>query len=415
MSFTTIKFIGLIILILLSGFFSGSETALISFSKTRMRHLVDKGEKRAEDVQKLMSDPDRLLSTILIGNNFVNVAASAIATSLAIEYFGSTRTGIATAIATGVMTLLILTFGEIIPKTNAIRHPEWVSMIVSRLINWLATAMYPIVKLFAFLAKTFSGENKNPFVTEEEVKMLLEVGEEAGVFEKEEREMVDSVLELDKTTVKEVMTARTDMVCLEVNQSMDECLKLINSYGYSRIPVFEQRIDNIVGILYAKDLLNAERMKDITLRDIMRTPFFVPETKKVDDLLKEFQRGKMHIAMVIDEHGGTAGLVTIEDIVEEIVGSIFDEYDAGEELIREIDDQTFIVDGRADIDELAEIIGCDLEGDFETAAGFVFDLFDKVPKQGEKLNFENYEISIDKIEKRRIKKIRIKRSTPNPS
>jgi gliding motility-associated protein GldE len=401
-----IKLVLLFVLLGLSAFFSGSETAMISLGKTKIRVLADKGIKGAETVQKLMEDPDRLLSTILIGNNFVNVAASVLATLLAIEYFGSKGPGI----ATGVMTLLILTFGEILPKTSAIRRSERFSMIVAKPIDLLASALKPILILITWMTKKLSGESFWGSVTEEEIETLLDVGEEEGVLDRDEREMIHHVLELDKTTVKGIMTHRTDMICLDVDRDVKGCLDLVTSCGYSRIPVFDKKMDNIVGILYAKDLLKVNPDGG-TLRDIMRPPFFVPETKRVDELLTEFQKGKVHIAIVVDEYGGTAGLATIEDVMEEIVGSIFDEYDVDEDLnlIKGVDENTFIVDGRTDIDELAEVVGLDLEGNFETVGGFLLNLFNRFPEQGEKIDFDGYEIVVEKIDRRRIRKIKIRK------
>ncbi|MDY6930347.1 MAG: hemolysin family protein [Halobacteriota archaeon] len=415
MAYEILQIIGLFFLLILSGFFSGSETAILSISKAKVRHLADDGDKRAKTLYELLDDPHKLLSTLLICNNFVNIAASAIATSLAIEFFNS----YGVAFATGGMTLLILTFGEITPKRVAIRRAERISLMVAGPIESLSFVLYPISRVLNFLTdpiiKLSGGDDReNTLVTEEEIKTLVDVGEKEGVFEEAEREMIHRVFELGDTVVRELMTARTDMICLEVKQSMEECLDIITSHGYSRIPVFEEKIDNIVGVIYAKDLLqHLWKGGDSQLESIMRTPYFVPETKLVNELLKEFQKGEIHMAIIIDEYGGTSGLLTIEDIIEEIVGNIFDEYDAGEEEVKIIDENTFIIDSRMHIDELAQLMKCDIpEGDFDTAGGFVFDLFDRVPEQGEKIKFENHEISIEKIDKRRMKKIRVKKIKP---
>ncbi|MDY6966638.1 MAG: hemolysin family protein [Halobacteriota archaeon] len=412
MAYETIKIISLFLLLLLSAFFSGSETAIISLSKAKVRYLADEGIRRAKTLQKLLEDPHRLLSTILLCNNFVNIAASAIATSLAIDYFNS----YGVAFATGGMTFLILTFGEITPKRVAIRHAERFSLLVAGPIAVLSFVLFPISRVLnaitdPFVKLTGGEDRENPLVTEEEIRTLVDVGEKEGVFEENEREMIHRVFELGDTVVRELMTARTDMVSLEVKQSMEECLDLITSHGYSRIPVFEERMDNIVGVIYAKDILSYIWKKEKPqVKEIMRPPYFVPETKMVDELLKEFQRGKMHIAIVIDEYGGTSGLITIEDIIEEIFGNIFDEYDTGEEEIKIIDESTFVIDARMHIDELEEVIKCELpEGDFDTVGGFIFDLFDRVPKEGEKIKFRNFEITVEKTDKRRIKKIKIRR------
>lgn len=396
----------------MSAFFSGSETALFSLSMAKVRRLVKEDARGARTLKKILEEPAKMLSTILICNNFVNIAASAIATSLAIGYSGKYGVGI----ATGAMTLLILTFGEITPKRIAIRHAERVSLFVARPISLLTYVMQPVVMVFNTVVNPMlritGGEGKeNPLVTEEEIKALVEVGEEEGIFEEDEREMIHRVFELGDTIVKELLTARPDMVCLEVNQDIYESLDLITKCGYSRIPVYEKKIDNIVGIVYAKDLLKYFGQKErLSIKEIMRPPYFVPETKRVDDLLKEFQKGKIHIALVVDEYGVISGLITIEDIIEEIFGSIFDEYDVSKEEVMRIDEDTVIVDGAMNIDDLSEVIKCEFpEGDYDTAGGFVFDLFDRVPKQGDKTRFKNFEVSVEKIEKRRIKKIMLKK------
>lgn len=373
---------------------------------------MDKELRGAKALQKLLSDPTKMLSTILICNNFVNVASSAIATYVAIDY--SEMYGI--GIATGVMTLLILTFGEITPKSIAIRHAERISLIVARPISVLSFILYPIVKAIhavvnPILRLTGGGDKEGLLVTEEEIKALVDAGEEEGIFEEDEREMIHRVFELGDTIVKELMTARPDMICLEINQDIGESLEMITEHGFSRIPVYEEKIDNIVGVVYAKDILKYfGKKEELSIKKIMRESYFVPETKKVGDLFKEFQKGKMHIALVVDEYGVTSGLITIEDIIEEIFGSIFDEYDAGEEEIKVIDKDTIIVNGATNIDDLSQVIKCKLpEGDFDTAGGFVFNLFDRVPKQGEIIRFKNFEVSVEKIEKRRIKKIKLKK------
>lgn len=411
MSYEITATILLVVLLFLSAFFSGSETALITLNRAKVRRLVDKELRGAKALQKLLSEPAKMLSTILICNNFVNVAASSIATFLAMEY--SQKYGI--GIATGVMTLLILTFGEITPKTIAIRHAERISLLAAKPISALSYILYPIIAAIntainPIISLIGGSDKKNPLVTEEEIKALVDVGEEEGIFEEEEREMIHRVFELSDTIVKELMTARPDMVCLEVNQDIDKSLELITKHGYSRIPVYEEKIDNIIGVIYAKDILKYfGKKEDLSIKKIMREAYFVPETKSVDDLFKEFQKGKMHIALVVDEYGLTSGLITIEDIIEEIFGSIFDEYDAGEEEIKAIGEGTFIVNGATNIDDLSQVIDCEFpEGDFDTAGGFVFDLFERVPKQGEKIRFKNFEVSVEKIEKRRIKKIKLK-------
>lgn len=328
MSWLIVKFVVLFVLLLLSGFFSGSETALIGIGRVKARSLLKRGVKGAETVQRLVNEPGALLTTVLIGNNIVNIAASAIATSIAMDYFG----GYGVGIAIGVMTFLILTFCEIIPKTFALHHAERISIIVSKPLEILTFILRPVIKISSMLTNAFekiSGlkMQQRMLLSEEEVKTMLDIGEEDGAIEEDEKEMMVGVLKLDYTVVKGVMTPKEDMVCLKANQSVDSAVELIKRHGYSRIPVFEGTKDNIVGILYAKDLLIKANKRNIPLKELMKTPYFVPETKRVDDLLKEFRTGKFHIAIAVDEGGRTKGLVSLEDLLEEIVGSIYDEYD----------------------------------------------------------------------------------------
>ena len=328
MSWFIVKILLLVVLLLLSGFFSGSEIALIRIGKVKARSLLKKGVKGADTVQKLVNEPEALLTTVLIGNNVVNIAASALATSLAIDYFGN----FGVAIAIGIMTFVILTFGEIIPKTIAVHHAEQFAIIVSKPIEMMIFVMRPVIKLLSALThafgKVFGLKIPQPkMLSEEEVKTVLDIGEEEGAIEEDEKEMMNGVLKLDYITVKNVMTPKEEMICLDINAGVDSAVELIKMSGYSRIPVFEETKDHIVGILYAKDLLISANDQNASLSALMKSAHFVAETARVDDLLDEFQKGKFHIAIVVDEEGRTKGLVSLEDLLEEIVGSIYDEYD----------------------------------------------------------------------------------------
>jgi len=326
------KLLLLFVLLLLSGFFSGSETALIGIGKIRARALLKRGVKGAETVDKLVNEPEAVLTTVLIWNNIVNIAAAAVATSISIDLFGP-KYGVVIAIV--VMSFLILTFAEIMPKTIAVHQAERFSIIISKPMAVLASVFLPLINFFSLITGAFEKLlgmklHRKRLITEEEVATMLDIGEEEGAIEEDEKEMMMGVLKLDETVVKHVMTPKEDIVCLEVNQTPDSAVELIKRSGYSRIPVFESTKDNIVGILYAKDLLikaNNAKEGSVSLKELMKTPHFVPETKRVDDLLDEFQRGKFHIAIVVDKEGRTTGLVSLEDLLEEIVGSIYDEYD----------------------------------------------------------------------------------------
>jgi len=327
-SWFIVKIVVLFVLLLLSGFFSGSETALIRLGRIKARSLLKRGVKGADTVEKLVNEPEALLTTVLIGNNIVNIAASALATSLAIDFFGDLGVGI----AIGVMTFLILTFGEIIPKTIAVRRTEQFSITVSKPLEILIFVLRPVIKILSVIINAFGKMvglkiPQGKLLSEDEVKALLDIGEEEGAIEEDEKEMMNGVLKLDYITAKNVMIPKEEIVCLEANQRVDTAIELIKRSGYSRIPVFEETKDNIVGILYAKDLLINTNGSTISLKELMKPAYFVPETARVDDLLKEFRKGKFHIAIVVDEEGRTKGLVSLEDLLEEIVGSIYDEYD----------------------------------------------------------------------------------------
>lgn len=330
LSLLTAKLLLLFVLLLLSGFFSGSETALVGIGKIRARALLKRGVKGAETIDKLVREPEAMLTTVLIGNNIVNIAAAAIATSIAIDLFGS----YGVAIATGVMTLLILTFAEIMPKTIAVHHAERISIMVSKPMKIMAFVFQPFIKVSSLITSAFERLlgmklHRKRLMTEEEVETILDIGEEEGAIEEDEKEMMMGVLKLDEIVVTSVMTPKEEMVCQDLNQTVDSAVELIKRSGYSRIPVFKNTKDNIVGILYAKDLLITTIADEgsVSLKGLMKTPHFVPETKRVDDLLTEFQRGKFHIAIVVDAAGRTKGLVSLEDLLEVIVGSIYDEYD----------------------------------------------------------------------------------------
>lgn len=328
MSWFILKIVVLCVLLILSGFFSGSETALIRIGRVKARSLLKRGVKGADTVQKLVDEPEVLLTTVLIGNNIVNIAASALATSIAIDYFGDFGVGI----AIGIMTFLILTFGEILPKTIAVHHTERFSIAVSKPLEILIFVLRPVAKVLSVLTHAIGRlfgikMQQRGLISEEEVKTLLDLGEEDGAIEEDEKMMMNGVLKLDYITVKNVMAPKSEMICIETNQSVDSAVALIKSYGYSRIPVFEGTKDNIVGVLYAKDLLIKANDSTIALKKLMKPAHFVRETARVDDLLKEFRKGKFHIVIVVDGEGRTSGLVSLEDLLEEIVGSIYDEYD----------------------------------------------------------------------------------------
>jgi gliding motility-associated protein GldE len=404
--------LGLFFLVLVSAFSSASETALTSISRIKVKHLAEEEVVAAKYLEELLEHPNRFLATILFINNLVNIGAASLATVLAANYFRHFAAGI----ATGITTIIILIYGEITPKSFAVQNAERIALLVAKPIRIACRVLFPVVRIFIsisnFFIKILGGKTlkEGPFITEEEIKTIVSVGEEEGVIEEEEREMIHSIFEFGDTITREVMVPRTDMVCVEGNMSLQEVLGLIMLEGHSRIPVYEESVDNILGIVYAKDLLSYlnEGKFNVSLKDLMRQAYFIPETKKVSDLLRELRKKKIHIAIVVDEYGGTAGLVTIEDLLEEIVGEIFDEYDLEETMIETIDENTVLVDARVGIDEINELLAVSLpDCECDTIGGFVFNLFGKVPIEGEKIKFEQLNFTIQKIGGRRIQKILI--------
>lgn len=405
MNLIWIEILGLCILFLLSAFFAGSEIALFSVNKVRIRKLAEEGLPQAVILNSLLERPNRLLATILVGNNLVNVGIAAIITSMSIIFFGNRGVGI----AIGTATLLILIFGEITPKSFAAKNAERVSLFVAWPISALVKLFYPFVRgivlLISPIIRIFGGEVKRPFVTEEEIKMLVELGEQEGTIEKEEKEMIKGVFKFGDTTAKEVMVPRIDTSCIDGNATIEEAKNVVLETGYSRTPVYDGNIDNIAGTLFTKDLLK-DHKEDTKVKDIMRQAYYVPETKKLDDILNEMQEGKTQMAIVVDEYGGTAGIVTLEDLVEEIVGEIRDER---EELpIKIIDDTTALVNAKTSISDVNEALGTSLpEEDFGTIGGLVFNTLGDIPVVGDKVGIDTVNLIVDRMRSRRISRVKV--------
>lgn len=406
------KIVILIICLVLSALFSASETALMSLSKIRVKQMIENREKGANRINKLLSDPSRLLSAILIGNNVVNIGASSLMTSLAIDAFGNTGVGV----ATGIMTLLILVFGEITPKSLAAKNSEKISVRLSGFIEFVTNLLTPISFVLNiitdFLVKLLGGEvdKKKPFITQEELKTIVNVSYKEGVLEGEEKDMIYNVFDFSDSQVNDVMVSRTEIVAIDVDLPYEEIIKIINKEQYSRIPVYENTIDNIIGILYVKDLLFMDVNKEspFDLRKYIRQPYFTPEYKSIKELFKEMRTNRNHMVVIIDEYGGTEGIVTIEDVVEEIVGDIEDEYDKKIKEIEVIKEDEYLVNGNVRIDTINELIGTHIESeDFDTIAGFVIGIIDRLPEAGEEIEYENIRFIIENIDRNRIKKIRI--------
>ncbi|CUO79066.1 HlyC/CorC family transporter [Clostridium sp. NSJ-49] len=401
----------LIILLIMSGFFSMSETALMSLSKIRIRHMVEEGVKGAKLVEKLTEDPNRLLGAILIGNNVVNIGASALATTIATKIFGSAGAGI----ATGVMTILVLIFGEITPKSIAKQKSEKVALKVSKIINVIVKILKPFIGIFTAISsifiRLFGGDPKasEPFITEEELRTMVGVSEEEGVLEDVEKEMIFNVFDFADAHVKDVMVQRVDVIAVDIDASYEEVLDIIKTEQFSRIPVYNQTIDDIVGILNVKDLIMAEKnSKPFKVSDYMREPYYTFEFKKIKELFKEMKKTRNHISVVLDEYGGTVGIVTIEDLIEEVFGDIEDEYDDYEKEIEVIKEDEFVVDGSARLDDISELIGVNMESEeFDSVGGLVIGELGRFPEQNEEVQLNNIRFVVEEVDKNRIKKVRI--------
>lgn len=400
----------LVILIFGSAFFSASETALTSLSKIRLRNMVDEKIKNADKISKLTEEPHKLLSAILIGNNLVNIGASSIATMLAINYFhGSSGVGWATAL----MTIVILIFGEITPKTLAAQNSEKVSLAVIPLVSAIVFVFTPVVLVMNVITKgliRLLGGNigtGTPLITEAELKTMVNVSHEAGVLEIDERRMINNVFDFGDFKAKDIMTPRTDMVAIEDNTTYDEIVAIFKEERFSRLPVFHEGIDDIIGILYVKDIIFIDE-KNFRLIDYIRETFFTYESKPISELFSEMRSNRIPVAIILDEYGGTSGLVTIEDMVEEIVGEISDEYDEQETDIEVVKEDEFIVDGSTRLDDLNEMIGCRLESeDFDTIGGYVIGVLGSLPDGGEVVETDGMKIVVEEVDKNRIEKIRI--------
>jgi CBS domain containing-hemolysin-like protein len=394
------QFLVLFVLLVLSGFFSSAETALFSISKAKATHLAKEKGRTNTLIKKMKDDPHRLLSTILIGNNLVNVGASAIATAVTIGLVESHAVGI----ATGIMTFAILIFGEIFPKSIATRNNILIARLVIFPLYWLSILFYPIILFLNFIPKLTGKIHKKPIVTEEELMTFVEVVEEEGGIEEEEKELIENIFEFDDTNASEIMTPRADMFVIDA----DEKLKLeeIVESGFTRIPVIEGDIDHVVGILNVKDLLKHQATSDdeINVRQIMRQPYFVPENKKLDNLLQQFKKRKQHMAIIVDEHGGVSGVITLEDALEEIVGEIIDETDTVEPHIIKTRPNEWRVLGKSEIDEVNETIEMNIPDsrEYDTFSGYVLDQIGRIPQEKEEISLGNFLITVKEMEGNRI-------------
>ena len=409
-----LQIIILIVALLLAAIASAAETAFTSVSRIKLKNQVEAGDEKAKKIEQLLAQPNVFLSTILVVNNVAVIVASSMATVLALRF----SPNLGELIATILISLVVLIFCEITPKTAAVQNPlRWARALLNP-VRGAAWLLRPVVWLLTAITNSLVGllggkmKHRGPFVTEEELRLLVNVGEEEGVLEEEETEMIRSIFEFADTTVREVMIPRIDMVMLESDATVDEAVDLALQGGFSRIPVYEETIDNIIGVLYTKDMLRQLREDHNTLpiRDLVRPAYFVPVTKKLDDLLREIRQRRIHMVIVIDEYGSVAGLVTIEDLVEEIVGDIRDEYDREENLYEQVNQYEYIFDAKISIDEFNELMDMDLgDEDYDTLGGFLYAQLDKIPVAGDAITFKNLTFTVLTTRGRRITKVRVER------
>ncbi len=399
----------LVFLLMMSAFFSASETALISINKIKLRNLVENNVKNADIVAKLVENPEKLLSTLLVGNNLVNIGASSIATSIAVYFSPNAGVGIATV----VMTIVVLIFGEITPKTLASSNPEKLSFGVIKIVNFFVTIFSPIVAVLnvitGMLIKLLGGDkNANaPTITESELKTMVNVSHEEGIIHIDERKMINNVFDFGDCRVKDVMTPRTDMVAISVDTSFEEITEIFKEERFSRLPVYGESIDDIIGILHLKDIAFCHP-ETFNIREVMHEPYYTYESKGISELFGEMREKRVHLVIILDEYGGTSGLATMEDLVEEIVGEIEDEDDEVEDEVKLVKEDEYIIDGSTRLDDLNELIGTKFKSeDFDTIGGYVIGMLGRFPENGEMLEENGIKITVEETEKNRIEKLRI--------
>jgi len=408
----------IVVALILAATAASAETSLTSISRVRLRQLVEQKNRRAILIERLHRDPNAYLSTVLIVNTVAIIVASSAATLLALHLY---HERVAEWLVSLILSLVVLIACEITPKTLALQRAERVALRLAPLVAGATIVMRPVVYVLTAVTRLIlrllggKAEVRGPFVTEEELKLLVTVGEEEGVIEEEEREMIHGIFEMGDMSVRELMVPRTDLVAIEVKEPIENAVDLVTKHGHTRIPVYEGDLDHIVGVLYAKDLLRAVvRGEKKTLREIARKPFFTPESNKVQDVLRDLRKNRVHMAIVVDEYGGTAGAVTIEDILEEIVGPIQDEYDIGEEdEIQFINPNEVVLDGRVSVDDVNELLKLDIGADnYDSIGGYVLNQLGATPKVGATLRLGHAELRVEAVQGTRIKKVRIKSETP---
>jgi len=426
------EIIVLMILIVFNAFFAASEIALISLNDNKIRLMAEDGDKKAMQLKNLLGEPSKFLATIQIGITLAGFLASAFASeSFAdplVKFLLATgipiaETWLKTAsvlVITIILSYVTLVLGELVPKRIAMEKSEPIARFVANPLQALSVVTSPFVRLLTistnFFVRLFGVDPnaEEEQVTEEEIRMLVDVGEEKGTIHETEKEMINNIFEFDNKTVSDIMTHRTEIAALPVDASLDEVTSFVNTEKYSRIPVYEDNIDNIIGVMHSKYLIqylteDSDKTK-FDLRNMIRQPYFVPASKRTDELFKELQRNKVHLAIIIDEYGGTAGIVTLEDLIEEIVGNIFDEDDDEEKHMDKIDENTFIINGSVSLDEVQEVLGVNLPiDDYETLNGFIIGQLGRIPKKGDRSTVEFNEVvfKVEEVNEKRVSKVKV--------
>lgn len=425
-----IQILILVFLVAVNAFFAASEIAIISLNDRKLSKMAEEGDKTARLLSNLVKEPSRFLATIQVGITLSGLLASAVAAESFADRITEALSGLPVApsliklVTVVVITLLLsyvtLVFGELIPKRVAMQMPEKISRITAVPLNILSKLTKPFINLLTFSTNFFIrlfGGNPNADeeqITEEEIRMMVDVGEEKGVILTQEKEMIDNIFEFNDTTVSEVMTHRTHIVGISSDYSLEDVLDIVNSEKYTRIPVYEDTIDNIIGILHVKDLIQyllQRKEKDVfNVKDIIRKPYFIPSSKKTNILFRELQKSNVHMAVVIDEFGGTAGIVTLEDLIEEIVGNIFDEYDERENEIEKIDDNTYVIEGKTNLETVKEVLNVELPVDeYDTLSGFLTGYLGRIPQDDEKpvIEFDSVVFRVEEVDEKMISKVKV--------
>ena len=421
----------LIILILLNAYFAATEIAFISLNDAKIEKEAKDGNKKAKSIYKMLKSPSKFLATIQIGITLAGFLSSAFASDAFADKLApilhtwmpffeiDVWRGIAIVIITIILSFFTLVFGELVPKRLAMKYYEKIAFATIGVIRGISIITAPFVKLLTYstnmVSKIFGvGEAEEEVVTEEEIKMMIDEGEEKGTIEKGERLLLNNVFEFNDIIVSEVMTPRTDMFAISIQDDINEILNKIDEFKYSRIPVYNENIDDIHGILFVKDIIKPlKENQKIDIKKLIREPYFVPESKDIDELFREMQQNKVQMAIVIDEYGGTAGLITMEDIIEELVGNIFDEYDEEETDVKKIDDNTYLLSGTVTSYELKKILGVEIpEGDYETLSGYLLDRLGRIPEEDEHPVIEDEKLTykVEEIEDKRIKTVKVCRN-----